>query len=107
MLQRCLFDTVKESEQITILNWPSEYELNPDKVSLTDASSKLYLEELLTHVRRLIERKRTISSTSSESTSSLGSIPKDPKITSTPVSHESTSITRDIEYEIKIREISD
>ncbi len=90
-----MFDAVKENDQVTLLHWPSEYELKPDKVSMTDSSSKLYLEEMLTHVRRLVERKRTISSTSEESTSSMGSHPKDPKITSTP----KTSITRDIEYE--------
>jgi hypothetical protein len=104
IFQRCLFDAVKESDQITTLHWPSEYELKPDRISLTDASSKLYLEELLANVRKLIERKRTISSTSEESTSSMGSHPKDPKITSTPLRPEKTSITRDIEYEMKKRQ---
>jgi hypothetical protein len=99
---------VKENDQIALLQWPSEYELKPDKVSLTEASGKRYLEELLSYVRRMIERKRTISSTSSESTSSLGSNPKDPRVTSTPLRQAElggTGITRDIEYEREKREL--
>jgi hypothetical protein len=49
---------------ITLLHWPSECELKPDRLSLTEASATRYLEELLTYTRRIIERKRTFSSTS-------------------------------------------
>jgi len=92
-----LSDAVQDNEMITIVNWVSEYELKPDKISLTEASSKKYLEDLLTVVKRQMERKRTYSSTSSSSASSVGG----PKDSSTPRQAKmkpSTSLTRDMEY---------
>jgi hypothetical protein len=86
--QRCLLDLVSEQETITLLHWPSEYVLKPDKISLTDASARRYLEELLSYTRRALERKRTFSSTSSESVSSASSASKR---TSTPLKEMITS----------------
>jgi hypothetical protein len=98
LFQRCLLDAVKEQEMISVLHWPSEYEVKPDKVSLTEASSKQYLEELLTYSRRVMDRKRTFSSTSSGSASSVGSASQ--QQTSTPDKAKkmlaSTSLTRDM-----------
>ena len=80
---------------IGILNWASEYALRADKITLTEASSKKFLEDLMSVVRRQIERKRTFSTTSSSSEGSFG-----PKDSSTPASKArmkpSTSITRDM-----------
>jgi hypothetical protein len=83
------------------LHWPSEYELKEDKISLTDTSATRYLEELLTYTRRALERKRTYSSTSSESVTSASSASKR---TSTPLKDpipvkEASIITQGIEYE--------
>ncbi len=88
---------MKDTESITILHWPSEYELKPDRVTLTEPSAKRYLEELLTYTRRVMERKRTFSSTSSSSVSSAGGL----QTTSTPDRSKqriiaTTSITRDM-----------
>jgi hypothetical protein len=83
---------------ITLLHWSSEYEITPDKVSLSEASAKQYLEELLTYSRRVMDRKCTFSSTSSGSASSVGSSSQ--LATSTPDKSKrmlaSTSITRDM-----------
>jgi hypothetical protein len=97
--QRCLQDAVQDNEMITILHWASEYELKPDKINLTEASAKLYLEQLLTYTRRVMDRKRTFSSTSSGSASSATS--SHLQATSTPDKSRqkvlaSSSITRDM-----------
>jgi hypothetical protein len=85
---------------ITTLHWSSEYEIKPDRVSLTESSAKQYLEELLTYSRRVMDRKRTFSSTSSGSASSIESSSQ--LTTSTPDKSKrmmaSTSITRDMAY---------
>jgi len=92
-----LSDAIEDCDTITILGWAGEYDLKADKISLSDASSKKYVEDMLTVVRRQIERKRTFSSTSSSSASSISG----PKDTSTPSRQAkmkpSTSITRDME----------
>jgi hypothetical protein len=97
-------ETVKEHDAIIQLSWMSEYELKPDQITMTEASAKRYLEEMLSYTRRSLERKRTFSNTSSESASSTSSTSK--KATSTPLggrASTSASLTREIDdkYEKK------
>lgn len=91
VFQRCLSDAVQENEMISVLNWVSQYEVKPDKVSLTEASAKQYLEELLAAVRRGLDRKRTFSTSSSSS----GSM-KSPQASSTPTRQKRSNLTQDI-----------
>ena len=88
---------MNDDDFISVLRWASDYEVKPDRITLTEAASKKYLEDLLVIVRRGLERKRTFSSTSSSSASSVGA----PKSSSTPARQSkmkpSTSITRDME----------
>ncbi len=94
--QKCLSDSLKEYDSISVINWMGEYEVKYDNTGLTEASSKKFFEDLLMMVRRALDRKRTFSSTSSSSASSIA----DPGSFSTPKSSKmvpSTSITRDME----------
>lgn len=75
-LQRCLEEYIKEVKHISILSWTTEYDVRSNG-SLSDASCKLFLEDLLHSVRKGLDRTR------SASTSSGKSIPP-PVSTSTP-----------------------
>ena len=57
-----------------ILNWARSYDLKSDGVTLTDASGKQYLEDLLVAVRHGLERRRTGSTASVTSVSSVTEI---------------------------------
>ncbi len=101
ILQRHLADSVSEYEDVHVLNWAGEYDVKYDNSGLTEPSSKRFLEDLLAMVRRGIDRKRTFSTTSSSSGTSVGSSAKT-RATSTPL-HEkpqaqpSLSITHGME----------
>lgn len=79
-LQRCLGDFVKEIKQITILHWSTSYDVRSDGSTLTEASGKQYLEDLLSGIRQGLERRRSAStnSESSQSKPSGSSTPKQP-----------------------------
>jgi hypothetical protein len=61
------------------MHWVGEYEVLHDNSGLTEASSRRYLEDMLTVVRRGIDRKRTFSTSSGSSTGSKGRISSTPK----------------------------
>ena len=82
---------------ITVMNWIGDYEVKFDKTSLTEASSKKFLEDLLTVVRRGMDRKRTYSTTSSSSLSPVTTSAPKAWSTPTPRAQQNTSITRDME----------
>lgn len=67
---------MKEVKAIQLLNWVTEYDIRPDS-SLSEASCKQFLEDLLGSVRRGLERPRSSSSSSA-------SRPVLPSVTSTP-----------------------
>jgi hypothetical protein len=96
-LQRTLAEALKEYEAVCVINWVSEYDVRYDNSGLSEPSSKKFLEDLLSMVRRGIERKRTFSSTSSSSGSSAASSAK----TQAPATRQrlqpSLSITQDME----------
>ena len=83
---------------ISVISWIGDYEVKFDRTTLTEALSKRFLENLLTVVRRGMDRKRTYS------TSSSGSSPVSdaaPRASSTPsrasMMKQNTSLTRDME----------
>jgi hypothetical protein len=67
------------------------YELKSDGQTLTEPSSKKFLEDLLMSVRHTLERKRRASNSSVSSISSLH-----PLETSTPQRKKLTSIDEDM-----------
>ncbi len=86
-------EALKEYDAVGFLSWAGDYEVRPDNTGLTEASSKRYLEDLLTVVRRGIERKRTFSTSSGSSAGSKGS---KGLISSTPRSGAHLNITHDM-----------
>ena len=62
-----LGEHLKEVPSIRLLSWASSYDMRADGVTLTEGACKQYLEELLTAVRRSLERMRTMSTSSSSS----------------------------------------
>lgn len=68
---------------IAILHWDTEYDVRADS-TLSDASCKQFLEDLLAAVRKGLERSR--SSSSSSQTTSTQVVP--PMGTSTPLNRE-------------------
>jgi hypothetical protein len=94
-------ESVKDYEAVTFLSWLSEYELKPDHITMTDESARRYLEEMLSYTRRSLERKRTFSTTSSESASSTSS---SKKVTSTPLrGTEDTGLNRAVDEKYEMR----
>lgn len=68
-------------KSIVILHWDTEYDVRKDS-TLSDASCKQYLEDLLAAVRRGLEHPRANSS------SSQTSVQVQPAGTSTPIRKE-------------------
>jgi hypothetical protein len=84
-------EALKEYEAVGIMSWVGEYEVLHDNSGLTEVSSKRYLEDMLTVVRRGIDRKRTFSASSGSSNGSKG------RISSTPRSGaQALNITQDM-----------
>jgi hypothetical protein len=71
------------------------YDFKYDGLSLTEASCKKYLEELLVSVRHALERRRERTASTS-SNASVSSMP--PLETSTPVRPRLNSIDEDMRY---------
>jgi hypothetical protein len=89
---------VKDYEAINVMSWVGEYDVKYDNSGLSEPSSKKFLEDLLAMTKRGIDRKRTFSSSSASSGSSVGSSAKT-QATSTPRGRlqPSLSITQDME----------
>ncbi len=85
-------DALKDYDAVGIMHWVGEYEVLHDNSGLTEASSKKYLEDMLTVVRRGIDRKRTFSTSSGSSTGSKSRIPSTPK----PGVNPNLNITHDM-----------
>jgi hypothetical protein len=85
-------DALKEYDAVGIMSWVGEYEVLHDNSGLTEASSKKYLEDMLTVVRRGIDRKRTFSTSSGSSTGSKGRISSTPR----PGFNPNLNITQDM-----------
>ncbi len=66
-------EALKEYDSVSFLHWVGDYEVLSDNSGLSEASSRKFLEDLLTMVRRGIDRKRTFSTSSGSSTGSKGS----------------------------------
>jgi hypothetical protein len=66
-------EILKEYDSVGILSWVGDYEVLPDSSGLSESSSRKFLEDMLTVVRRAIDRKRTFSTSSGSSAGSKGS----------------------------------
>ncbi len=74
-----MMEGLKDYEAVGFMSWVGEYEVLHDNTGLTEASSKKFLEDMLTIVRRGIDRKRTFSTSSGSSAGSKGRISSTPK----------------------------
>jgi hypothetical protein len=88
-----MVEALKEYEAVGFMSWAGEYEVLHDNTGLTESSSRRFLTDMLSVVRRGIERKRTFSVSSGSSTGSKG-------ISSTPKSgvQSTLSLTPDMAY---------
>jgi hypothetical protein len=98
---------VREIPSVNILCWASDYDLRSDGFSLSEASQKQYLEDLLTVVRRSLDPQR-LPSISPKGTPVRTSTPSQPSLshpsgtvvrTSTPT-HQSQGLTLSQSVEI-------
>lgn len=111
--QRCLADTVREIPSVSVLSWTTEYELKDDGFSLSEASQKQYLEDLLMFVRRGLERQKSPQpSTSSGSVSQFSQAPRGsstpirsstPQGASTPIRPSGLSMSQNNEIDEDVR----
>lgn len=91
-----LSDATRSLKSVTILSWSGSYEVRHDGTALVEASCKKFLEDLLVSVRHSLEHRRTESSSSVSSVSSIpGSVP--PLESSTPARGRSQSIIDDMQ----------
>jgi hypothetical protein len=93
-LQQKLASVLADYEDnVFFLHWMGDYEVRRDNSGLSEAATRRFVDELMTMVRRGIDRKRTFSTSSGSSTAS-GQQPS----TSTPRPRLSQSnLTTDLE----------
>jgi hypothetical protein len=66
-------EALKDYDSVGILSWVGDYEVLQDNTGLSGASSRKFLEDMLSVVRRAMDRKRTFSASSGSSAGSKGS----------------------------------